>query len=62
MTKNGQKWPKNRFLEFLKKTLPLILSGICVNENSYGSLTFCENSMLGKNLVLKLEPKMALGQ
>ena len=30
MTKNGQKWPKNRIFGLYKKTASLLLSGICV--------------------------------
>ena len=30
MTKNGQKWPKNRVLGLFKKIMSLVLSGICV--------------------------------
>ena len=30
MTKNGQKWPKNRVFGRFKKIMPLVLSGICV--------------------------------
>ena len=33
MTKNGQKWPKNRVLGLLKKIMSLVLSGICVKQN-----------------------------
>ena len=32
MTKNGQKWPKNRVLRFFKKIMSLILSGIFVKR------------------------------
>ena len=54
MTKNCQKWPKNRVFGLFKKIMSLVLSGICVKESSYVSLTLGENCMLGKNLVLKL--------
>ena len=30
MTKNGQKWPKNRVLGLFKKMMSLVLSEICV--------------------------------
>ena len=30
MTKNGQKWLKNKVLRFFKKIMSLVLSGICV--------------------------------
>ena len=30
MTKNGQKWPKNRVFGLFKKIMSLVLSGICV--------------------------------
>ena len=40
-----------------KKITSLVLSG----KSSYGSLAFCENCMLGKNLFFKLN-EMALGQ
>ena len=30
MTKNGQKWPKNKVFGLLKKIMSLVLSGICV--------------------------------
>ena len=36
MTKKGQKWPKDRVWGLFKKII-LLLSGICVNESSYGS-------------------------
>ena len=32
MTKNGQKWPKNRVFELFKKIASLVLSGICVKQ------------------------------
>ena len=32
MTKNGQKWPKNRVLGLFKKITLLVLSGICVKQ------------------------------
>ena len=32
MTKNGQKWPKNRVFELFKKITSLVLSGICVKQ------------------------------
>ena len=32
MTKNGQKWPKNRVLGLFKKIMSLVLSGICVKR------------------------------
>ena len=62
MTKNGQKWPKNMVFGRFKKITSLVLSGICVKAKFNGSLTSCKNWMLGKNLVLKLKTKMALGQ
>ena len=52
MTRNGEKWHKNMVFGLFKKNTSLVLSGIYVNESSYGSLTFWENCMLGKNLVL----------
>ena len=56
LEKNGKKWPKNMVFELFKKVSSLVLSSI------HGSLTSCENRMLGKNLVLKLKTKKALGQ
>ena len=32
MTKNGQKWPKNRFFGLFKKIISLVLSGMCVKQ------------------------------
>ena len=32
MTKNGQKWSKNRGFELFKKIMSLVLSGICVKR------------------------------
>ena len=32
MTKNAQKWPKNRVFELFKKIMVLVLSGICVKR------------------------------
>ena len=29
MTKNGQKWPKNRVFSLFQKIISLVLSGIC---------------------------------
>ena len=43
--------------KIFKKIMSLVLSGICVKRKFYGSLTFCENCMLGKNLVLKVNQK-----
>ena len=54
MTKNGKKFSKDMVFEHFKKIMSLVLSGICVKESSYVSLTLGENCMLGKNLVLKL--------
>ena len=51
--------PKTWFLDFLRK----LCHQFCLeNQSSYGPLISCKNCMLGKNLVLKLETKMALGQ
>ena len=33
MTKNGQKWPKNRVWGLFKKIMSLVLSGICLKQN-----------------------------
>ena len=30
LTKNGEKWPKNRVFGLFKKIMSLVLSGICV--------------------------------
>ena len=54
MTKNGKKFSKDMVFGLFKKIMSLVLSGICVKESSYVSLTLGENCMLGKNLVLKL--------
>ena len=32
MTKNGQKWPKNRIFGLFKKIMSLVLSGICLKR------------------------------
>ena len=32
MTKNGQKWPKNRFFGLFNKIISLVLSGMCVKQ------------------------------
>ena len=32
MTKNDQKWPKNRALGLFEKIMSLVLSGFCVNQ------------------------------
>ena len=32
MTKNGQKWPKNRVFGLFKKIMSLVLSGICLKQ------------------------------
>ena len=32
MTKNGQKWPKNRIFGLFKKIVSLVLSGICLKR------------------------------
>ena len=56
--KNDQKRSKlvqkTWFLDFLGKLYHYFCLEFVLNESSYGSLTFCENCMLGKNLVLKL--------
>ena len=33
MTKNGQKWPKNKVFELFKKIASLVLPGICIERN-----------------------------
>ena len=62
MTKNGQKWPQNMVFGLFNKIKSLVCLKFVENESYYGSLASCENGMLGKILVLKLYPKMALGQ
>ena len=63
MTKHCQKYPQiHDFLDILRKLRHQFCLEFVQNESSYGSLTFCENCMLGKNLILKLQPKMSLGQ
>ena len=47
MTKKGQKWPKDRVWGLFKKII-LLLSGICVNESSYGSEHSAKTACLGK--------------
>ena len=61
MTENGQKC---FFLVFglFKKFALLVLSGICVKRKFLSFTNILQNSMLGKNLVLKLKPEMALAQ
>ena len=61
MTKNAQKWPKYMIFGLFKKILSLVLSRICVNESPSDSLTFCENCMLGKNLVSQVIAKIGSG-
>ena len=46
---SGKNDPETWFWNFLRKKKSLVLSGICV-KSSYGSLTFCENHMLGKKI------------
>ena len=62
MTENCQKWSKNMVFGLFRKITLLVLSKISVKWSCYGSSTFCKNPMLGKNLVLNLQPKMSLGQ
>ena len=59
MVKNG---PKTGFLDFLRKPCHQFCLKFMLNESSCGSLRFSKICMLGKNLVLKLQPKMALSQ
>ena len=33
MTKNGQKWPKNKVFELFKKIASLVLPGIFIERN-----------------------------
>ena len=57
MTKNCQKWPKNRVFELFKKISSLILSGICVKQkflwfiNILGKLCAWEKS--GSQVIAK---------
>ena len=56
MTKNGQKWPKNRVFGLFKKIMSLVLSGICLKQK------FLWFHNIIRKLVLKLQLKMAFGQ
>ena len=49
------------FWTFLKNLVITFLSRICVNESPSDSLTFCENCMLGKNLVSQIIAKSGSG-
>ena len=62
ITKNGKNGSKTGFWDFLRKSCHQFSLELVQNEDSYGSLTFCQNCMAGKNPVLKLQPKMRLGQ
>ena len=55
MTENGQKWPETGILDFLRKS-----SHYFCQTKILGLLTFSENWMPEKNLILKLWPKMLL--
>ena len=39
MTKNDQKWPKNRVFGLFKKIMSLVLSGICVKWKFLGFMS-----------------------
>ena len=55
ITKNDQKWPKNRIFGLFKKIKSLLLSGIGVKQKVLMALNhFYENCMPKKNLVLRL--------
>ena len=55
ITKNDQKWPKNRIFGLFKKIKSLLLSGIGVKQKVFMALNhFYENCMPKKNLVLRL--------
>ena len=63
--KNDQKWSKmakNRVFRFFKKIMSLLLSGICVKRKFLWLINILQKLHARKNLVLKLQPKMALGQ
>ena len=60
MTKNGRRWPKIEVKEFFRKIYSLVLSGNDVEWKYLWLLAFCQNRIFGKNLVLKLWPKMLL--
>ena len=53
--KMSQKWCFHSFDENLVHRCALF---IVYNESPYGPLSFCENHMTGKNLVLELWPKI----
>ena len=61
MTKNGQKWPKNRVFGLFKKIRSLVLSGINVKRKFLWFINILRK-LHAKNLVLKLYSKMALGK
>ena len=56
--KIGKKWPRNRVFEILRKSSHYFFQKMI---SSHGRLTFSSNHMSGKNLVLKLRPKMISG-
>ena len=61
MTKNGQKLPRQGFWTFSENHVISFVCNLCKMKVPYVFL-FCGNYIFGKNLVLKLQPKMALGQ
>ena len=58
MTKNGQNVPKMVFFRLLEKSMHQFCLEMVQNESTYDPLTFCKKCISGKNLVLKLWPKM----
>ena len=55
ITKNDQKWPKNRSFGLFKKIKSLILSGNwCKTKILMALKYFCKNCMPEKNLILRL--------
>ena len=62
-----QKWPKMveddpklGLRDFLGKSIHWFCLEMMQNESTYDLLAFCQNRIFGKNLVLKLWPKMLL--
>ena len=63
MGNRAQKWPKIGFLDFWGKLSLYFLLEMAENEESYGWLTFCSNSISRKILILQIyERKLSTNQ
>ena len=62
MTKNGQKWPKNRVFGLFKKIMLLVLPPICVKRKFFWSINILQKLHAWEKSGSQVIAKIALGQ